>query len=500
MSDPLTAYLAERGLTAPGPLREILGSDWPRPVQELIYRPGNTGRRPSMAWAEDLIGTSDWPLLPNLVPIMPVDERSFACVVASDLDDAALPGEGAVVRWHLDLRSDEHQAALLDTDCRAYVASIADELAAREEGLRRVLDEIGPAYQESYLANEKRPRDFVVRPVRIACQNVIVALAAFAQDSSFDGLSVVAWQTCEVPHVGTHEANRALAALTLCDAFQSGGTMEIRFDRPANVYVDGARRSYRGHPEGRVPASLRRYGRTVGVELGADDPAAISPAEARELFVAVTPMPDDLRERVSDAVALRGLVPERLCYALMTGTWSPVELDFLLATSGRAGSILAGGADWTNRPARQAESEACRAAMLAGMLFNRLNNTDQAGSSGAVRVLEDDRLGVRWSCRPAEGAVRFTNLDAVAPLPWVRGRATADEGGLTVVPRGTFGPGDEENLRELRHHGLTAVLLPLDVAEPPVPEGVIVLRCPDRLADLDKAIEAKLLTARISRG
>ncbi|MFC5007278.1 hypothetical protein ACFPIJ_56905 [Dactylosporangium cerinum] len=500
MSDDVMTHLAERGLTAPGSLLEVYEEQWPSAVRELVYRPGTPEGRPSMRWAEDLIGGSSWPLLPNLVPIMPVDERSFACVVVSDLGEEPLPGEGAVVRWHLDVRADEHQAALLDTDCHLYVASVADELAAREEGLRRVLDEIGPAYQETYLANEKRPRDFVVRPVRIACQNVIVALAAFAQDSSFDGLAVVAWQTCEVPHVGTHEANRALAALTLCDAFQSGGTMEIRFDRPASVQIHGARRSYPGHPERRVPASLRRYGRTVGVELGVEDPAAISPAEARELFLAVTPMPDDLRDRVAEAISLRGLAPERLCYALMTGTWSPVELDFLLAGSGRVASIIAGGAPWTDRSARQAETEACRAALLSGMLFNRFNNRDQAGTSGAVRVLEDDRLGVRWSCLPDEGAVRFSNLDVTAPLPWLRGRTMPGGEELTVVPRGTFGTGTAETLERLAVYGAVALLLPLDVAEPQVPEGVMVLRCPDRLADLDKAIEAKLLTARISRG
>ena len=94
---------------------------------------------------------------------------------------------------------------------------------------------------------------------------MIVALAAFAQDSAFDGLSVVAWQTCEVPHVATHEANRALAALTLCDAFKSGGTMEIRFDRPARLTSTAGRIVFHGHPENAVPASLRRYGRTVGV-------------------------------------------------------------------------------------------------------------------------------------------------------------------------------------------------------------------------------------------
>jgi hypothetical protein len=44
-----------------------------------------------------------------------------------------------------------------------------------------------------------------------------------------------------------------------------------------------------------------------------------------------------------------------------------------------------------------------------------------------------------------------------------------------------------------------ALLIPRDAPEPECPAEVVVLRCPDRLADIDKAIEGHLLTMRISR-
>ena len=488
--------LTERGL-APVPSLDKLWNSTPDGIlEELLFTPAPKPGRHDVAWAESLINDSDWPLLLNLVPLMPVDERSFACVVLSDADRPALPGEGAVVRWHLDLRDDRHQAELLDTDCWKYVESVDAELRAREAGLSRVLDQIGPAYQETFLAHDKRPRDFVVRPVRIACQNVIVALAAFAQDSAFDGLSVVAWQTCEVPHVATHEANRALAALTLCDAFKSGGTMEIRFDRPARVQVDGSFVTFDGHPEREVPASLRRYARTVGIELGTGDPAAISPAEARKLFLAVTPMPGDLRARVDAATRLEGIAPERLCFALMTGTWHPVELDFLLATTARTASIVSGGSGWRDRAVRQAETEACRAALMGSMLFNVLNNRDAAGGTEGVRVLEDARQGVTWRCDPELAAIEFSDLDPGRPVPW----SSAGDGHqtFTVLPRTQVTPAAIETVRRLRERTPAALLLPLDSAVQ-VPGDVPALRCPDRLADLDKTIEGKLLTSRIAR-
>jgi hypothetical protein len=492
------AILAERGLRPTPSLLAVWSAELPGEVRELLYRPTAESGGRDLAWAESLINDSAWPLLPNLVPLMPVDERSFACVVLSDLDGPALPGEGAVVRWHLDVKESKYQAALLDTDCREYVWSVAEELRHREAGTELVFD-IGEAYQEAFLANDKRPRDFIVRPVRIACQNVIVALAAFSQDSAFDGLGVVAWQTCEVPHVATNEANRALTALMLCDAFKNGGTMEVRFDRPAQA--TGLDREIRGHPEGKVPAALRRFARIVGVDgLGADA-RSISPSVARELFRAVTPMPEELRNRVDFATSHEGIAPERLYFALMTGTWHPLELDFMLATSKRTGAIISGGSDWRDRTARQAETEICRAGVMAAMLFNRLNNRDSAGSASDTRVLEDDRQGVSWHVDDVSASVVFSDLDPAADVPWlfqwpdgVQRSGTE----IRVFPRSLVTAEAVSQVREAGAAGVSALLVPKDFAIP-LPADIPVLKYPDRLADIGKAIEAKLLTSRIAR-
>jgi hypothetical protein len=427
------------------------------------------------------------------------------------------------VRWHLKVAKNEHQAALLDTDCFAYVESVAQELDARDEGLRRVLEEIGPAYELQYLEISKRPRDFVLRPVRIACQNVVVAVGAFAHDSSFDGLSVVAWQTCEVPHVGAHEANRALTALMLCDAFQSGGTMEIRFDGSGRLQAEGTTPKsgrdvrvdarYHGHPEEAIPASLKRFARTVGVglgtdpQLGDDAPARISPGEARELFKKITPMPPDLAARVDDAVAGGVATPERLCFTLLSQVWREIELDFLLAVSPRTGSIISGGAPYTCRPARQAESEVARAALMLGMYYRRLDTKDGAGAEGAeARALEDNRVGVSWEVLPDIGAVLFVGL-APAPLPWedrdgVANSPTDPVETVTVIPRLSVDVESIETARDLAPQGPVAIAVPHDAQANPralAEFGCALLRCPERLAELDQAIEAKLLQARISR-
>ncbi len=473
----------------------VYATEWKQPVRDLLLAPEGFGTAHTVSDAVHLL-PSDW--RGSLLPLCLVDEGSIAVVAI----DAAIPGtrEGHVYRLHLSTVPAEHQLQLLDIDPLLYVASIEEELVARKAGLRRVLDQIGPAYERSHLDKEKRPRDFVVRPVRVACQNVIVALGAIAHDSSFDGLSVPAWQTCEVPHVATHEANRALAALTLCDAFQSGGTMEIRFDRKSRIVHKGNPLDLPGHPEMAVPASLRRFGRTVGVSLGDEDHAAISPREARDLFLAITPMPPALRTRVNDAVENRGIAPERICFLLLSQVWREIEMDYLLATTGRAASILSGGADWTDRFARQAESEICRGAVTTGMLFRRLNATYGAPGGGeVVRVVEDRTKGIQWEVRPNVAAVTLTGLDPSEPVPWTFATSAVDT--LTVFPRTAISADVLGEIADADVPGDKAILVPADAPTPSaMPSPVRVLRCPDRLADIDKAIEDRLLKSRISRG
>jgi hypothetical protein len=477
-------------------LARLYAADWAAPVKHLLLAPGIVGTRTSL----DEVVAHFPDLLPGgLLPLAIVDDASLAVVALRDLPGIA--SQGRVLRLFTSEVADEFQLALLDVDPMLYLVSLAEELKARPIGINRILDEIGPAYLESHISHEKRPRDYVVRPIRIACQNVILGMAAIAQDSSFDGLTVPAWQTCEVPHVATHEGNRALAALMLCDAFHNGGTLEIRFDRKTQVRVDGKTKNYSGHPEGRVPASLRRYGRTVGVLLGSEIPGAITPTEARALFQAITPMPASLRTRATRVATTYGLTPERLCFALLSGVWSAIELDTLLATSARAISILNGGAAWTDRVARQAESQACQAAVMIGMFHKRVDALDSArpGDDATARVVEDRKRGVAWSIDEEAGVVTLLGLDPASPIPWSRAAPGAET--LHIVPRSTMSPATIDLLESLvdQADAPVALLVPGDAPEPQCPSEVVVLRCPDRLADIDKAIEGHLLTMRISR-
>jgi hypothetical protein len=472
-------------------MTEAMSVTWPETVR-------NVGFGPSCGFTswEDGLGLLDSTIMPaprSLIPIALADEQSLACAVISALDDTGVGGN--VVRWHLGAIPISEQGRLLDVDPFLYLESLAQELAGREPGYRLMTDKVFPDYHAKYVSEGRKPRTFATRPVRLACQNVVAGLAAFAHDSSFDGLSVAAWQTCELPHVATHEANRAMTALLLCEAFQGGGTMEIRFDRS----------EYGPHLEGRIPASLRRYARSVGIWLsdGRGSGARIMPAEARDLFLAVTPMPDELRERVDTAVMRGHSSPERLCYTLMSQTWREIELDFMLAVSARAHSILTGGASVEDRGARQAESDVARAAVMLGMFYRRLDSKDTAtGDGSGLRVLEDNRHGVTWQVKPVEGAVEFGGVPHL-PIPWLppgSGLAARD-GRLTVLPRAVATQELVAHVRRFAADGKdVVVVLPADADRTILADaGIVALACPDRPGEIDLAVESRLTRARVAR-
>lgn len=440
-----------------------------------------------------------WPAPDNYLPLLPVDEESIACVVCQTIDEDGSSGLRdaeccEVVRWHLGAVEERFQGWLLDSDAGAYLTSVAEELAERRPSLERVKRRASTYYSD-YLeklnvergAKGERPRTFVQRPVQLACQNVIIGLAVLQQDSTFDGLRVRDYLTCEVPHLATHEANRAMAALILCDAFQCGGTMEIRFGPPNRQLP--------------IPSALRRFGRAQGIDLGLEDPAAITPAEARNLFMAVTPIPDDLRMQTA-AYFDRGLLsPERICFTLLASVWSALELDYLLATSARALSILEGGAPPAHRCARLAESESCRAALMLGMLHRRLTALDGAGSSSGVRVFEDSREMMAWTVLDDIGAL-FLDIDPLK-LPWRSGAHAFNPSSRAqttiIMPRALPTPMDLNQLEACAAENpdvQVLLLIPVDMAEL-IPKDIPLLICPERLGELDTAIERKLNAARV---
>ena len=226
----------------------------------------------------------------------------------------------------------------------------------------------------------------------------------------------------------------------------------------------------------------------------------ISPAEARDLFLAVSPMPDELRMRCEELFDQGILSPERLCFTLMAGVWTAIELEYILSISSRAGTILRGGSADPTDSGAAAEMEVCRAALLVGMLQRHVDGQDAASGPTRVRVFEDGQQRISWNVLASVGAVVIEG--APNAMPWnlsVADSRRADA--MICIPRGLPIPPDLELLCELQEQypeAVVALLVPADMADA-LPEGAPVMRCPDRLADLDADIERRLAGLRVGR-
>jgi hypothetical protein len=112
MHQSLVEVYAERGLSVPEAVARLFDSEYAERLGDLLLRPEGVPLHATetIEGAEATIADSEWPLLPNLVPVLPLDGSSFARVVASGVEGPVLPGEGAVMHWHLDLDDDTRRA------------------------------------------------------------------------------------------------------------------------------------------------------------------------------------------------------------------------------------------------------------------------------------------------------------------------------------------------------------------------------------------------------
>ncbi|WP_298937428.1 hypothetical protein [uncultured Ruegeria sp.] len=445
-------------------------------------------------WIVDVLEDAVDPIPRNLIPIMRIDESSVACAVGlfEDEIDADDNAEYAlkVVRWHVGRVPEQYQGELLDVDAFMFLESAYKAIDKREENKNSVM-KLAAKYQADFIANGSRPKSTDLRPVQLACQNVIIGLATLYQDQFFDGLRVPAYTTCQVPHLAANEGDRAMTAMLLCDAFQNGGTMEVRFGPH--------------YGEKSVPPSLMSYARSLGVEIGYEDEFAITPREARQLFLAVTPMPDDLEGRSMDVIDRGVISPERLCFSLMSGIWSAVELDYILATSSKVATIMNGGSSTEMRRARLSELETCRSAIMSGMLIKRLDNNDHAaGMNENVRVFEDGTDKSTWSISEEDGVLAIAT-SWEGRLHWANpadDRADLEpEQGLIIVPRSLPTAADFTLVSTLKseYPSMTIALLTTSDMAALVPPETPLLTCPLRMGEIDQEAERRLSSLRVGR-
>lgn len=464
MSDVVLArYPMLRELEIPVSLMRALTSIPAEGLEDLVYRARPPDDRPpALSWALALLRTAVQPAPRNLVPLMPVDDRSLACVVCGPAEDSGLP-IGTVIRWHLDDIPLRAQGQILDVGVDDYLDMRSREMAARDTGFQR-MDKIAELYHKDYGEKGISARSYIKRPIRLAVQNVIVGLAAWEYDQKFNALYVSAWQVCETPHLAAHEATRGLLALTLGEAFRCGSTMEIRFH---------------GHPEGGVPAAVRQFARIHGISL--QQPKSILPIESRKLLWQVCGLDPSLRESLQRIAEAGLLTPERACYSMLAGVWAAAGLDYLIRTAPLvAERVLRGGSSPLDWQAHRIELRLARRAFLVERLVVA------TGRSADDDTFEDSPHQLRWHVNGnSEGIV----VSDVSTKPaWVGAEHLRED--ALILPRDMLDPADMVDG--------ALFLIPLDGVMPEAMNGQVI-RAPWTLTEIDREVGVRmhaLATAR----
>ncbi|MGI9097102.1 MAG: hypothetical protein ACR2H2_01170 [Solirubrobacteraceae bacterium] len=346
----------------------------------------------------------------------------------------------------------------------------------------------------------KRPADKAARPddwraYRLCSQDIVVALLLIAHDRDKNLTRVGALSVATLPDFPALEPARAAMATILCDAYRSGGTLEIRFQ-------GGLARDARPRPMPRLVADLlRAAGIAPGSRLD-----AIAPDAATGLFAYCARLPESVKAANDES---RPSLIAATSFAALSGLWDVVHLQVLLGEAADPALLLRGGAHPMHRLCHLRDREALRMALMSGTLARTLRRRAKVHDE---RDSEDDLRDVTVTYDVAGRALRY---EAQSPLPcdWWLDPAPALASAISVR---VCAAGKDELPSRLRvslasaqqqGHGLLVardyLSLPravrADLQSVAARYGVHLMVAPDYVLTLDADAEKRLARARTTR-
>jgi len=351
------------------------------------------------------------------------------------------------------------------------------------------------------------PRQHLWRPYRFCVQDVVLGLTVFRHSRSKNHLEVDVFLTAAIPEYEADSGARALMLLLLSEAYKAGGTMTIEFSPRVE--------------DGTVPVDVVRLATAVGVALEHIDEGRIVPLEANQLFAALTGFSDQLRGLLAQWEARGEMSVASVCYAIHHGVWERPEVEAILLTSPRPGSLLGGQSQPELRHPYLVDLVFGRAALMYGSLDRHLRYRSHAKGDSVV-LLEDDRRELEVSIDGGTYAVTFQSETEDMAVPWISypkesGPAIIARGQpLTVLIRARKGsdlgralPDDWRSAEQASRSGACFVLVPRDFDDLPSEVRDGLLRCrppeigllvyPQTSTILDEEVARRLRTSGVLR-
>jgi hypothetical protein len=422
-------------------LQDILGIELPDSYKKYLGQTAFSQSRPdafiipglpvsleiTSTWGATEYLRSSRPALDQSYITIWIDSSEEFCFALQVKDQTAAP----VV--HIDLTSEKPPEKIFDT-LDQYLQGIRgkyDEILEKynsqfdygsrwfHQGLARLNHHMeNPAFSYDHKTGGQIPRSHMWRPYRFCVQDVILGITVIRHDQRHNRLETDVFLTAEIPEYKSDSGCRALALILLSDAYQSGGSMEIRFTHN----VEG----------GRVPAELCEMASEIGVELAHRDQGGITPKEAKTLYMALSDFDEEVRERILKLDEEGRLSAASVCYALHHGVWMAMEIDMIVKSSLFPDTILTGGFPAEACHLFQHDLFIARNAMMSGYLDRQLRRREHLPSATAegdkIFELEDDERDVKCAFVAEHGVLKFANKEEMPmPVPWLDRASSAME-------------------------------------------------------------------------
>lgn len=254
------------------------------------------------------------------------------------------------------------------------------------------------SHEYSHVDGGRLPKPHEWRPLRLCVQDVLIVAAVFRHNRENNNLEVDVFVTSELSEYEDLESVRTGVNLLLSEAYQSGGTMEIKFTH--NV------------ESGTVPQAIQEIATQHNISLSRATEGIITPEESKELYLNLADFSPQLISRIKELAENDTISPEQASYAFHNGRWTQADLDTILRGSDCARSILTGAAEPEDRLAFRRDLSHGTVAVLGGRLDRQLS---LRGSEGIVN--DDDPISLNIDFVPDIYAKLYSSEEPLA-LPW----------------------------------------------------------------------------------
>jgi hypothetical protein len=261
-----------------------------------------------------------------------------------------------------------------------------DDDACFQNGLQRLDYHMGKlSYRYDHKGGGQLPRSHLWRPYRFCVQDVILGITVLRHDRKYNRLEVDVFLTARIPEYEADSGCKALTLILLSDAYKSGGSMEIKFTN----HVEG----------GKVPKELCLLAETLNVQLNYITEGGITPKEAKELYLALSGLQDNVRKRIMELEEKGYLWAASVCYAMHHGVWTAPEIETILFSSRFPHTILTGGFPVEAWHLFHYDLLYGRNALMGGYLDRKLMGREHPLKEGGDEVveMEDDERSVEIS-------------------------------------------------------------------------------------------------------